>query len=326
MRRALFALLLCLLIVPASTAAASTDYQYGKPLQHENLTLVPVYPPTGTPTYNQEYLTFAEATQEGLIKVTELNGNTSDAQVSAVHVTSKTDKPIFLMAGEVILGGKQDRIISNNTIIPPRKKKLKVDVFCVEQGRWDGKKAGFRASGKVGHSKLRSKAMFEANQGAVWGEVAEQNQKSKVAPSTGTYRATLDQKEVSKDADKYVRALLPRVKADQKAIGLVVAIDGNVKSMDVFANPNLFAKMREPLVESYALTAVSSETKSDKSVTRKDLDQLNKRVAKARKPKSKKRDKASGEAQNAYYDTPDTKSAVTRSEDGAPVHEFMSVE
>ena len=322
--RTLFIVTMLCMLLPSLATAQATDYRYGTPMQHANLTLVPVYPPKGTPTFSQQYMTFAEAAREKLIKVTELNGNTSNAQVSAVHVTNRSDKPIFLMAGEVILGGKQDRVISNNTIVAPRKKKLEVAVFCVEQGRWDGRRAEFQASGKVGHSKLRSKAMFANSQDEVWAEVADQNKKSKVAPSTGTYRATLDQKELTAASSRYVAVLLPLIAADSRAIGVVVAIDGHVKSMDVFANPSLFAKMRTQLVHAYAQTAASSDDPRQTKFDPSELGRLNQRLADAEKAPKKAR--PSGQAHNDYFDTPDTKTAVTRSQEGEAVHRFMSVE
>ncbi len=319
-------LLLALLsiMLPLTAAAEPPNYRYGAPIVHQNLTLVPVYAPPNTPAFTEQYLTFTEAAAEGLIKVTELDGNTSSAQVAAVHVTSTTDKPIFLMAGEVILGGKQDRIISSNTIVPARARKLTVAVFCVEQGRWDGKQASFTASGKVGHSKLRSKAMFENEQSAVWSEVAEQNKKTGTSPSTGTYRATLDHKALAAASQTYVAALLPPLSADTRALGVVVAIDGQIKSMDVFANELLFAKMREPLVESYAVAAASSETKNNAKLDPAELATLNQRLADTQNAAPKPR--SSGAADTAYSATPNAKSAVTTSKDGKTVHRFMTVE
>lgn len=321
MRHALF-ILFALLAAPSVAFAA--DYKYGEPIAHENLTIVPVYPAEPLPDDLDDYLTFSEASDSGLIKVTELNGSTSDAQVSAVHVTSKADKPIILLAGEVILGGKQDRIISTNTIVEPGTKKLRVSVFCVEEGRWDGRQAGFQASKKVAHRKLRKAAIFEENQQKVWDEVAEQNEKSKVAPGTGTYRATLEKGELARRVETMTRAVLPRLAADARAIGVVVAIDAKIRSVDAFANPRLFAKVREQLVKSYVLAAVTSKKPNDDALEPAELAGLNDKIAD--NAGAAERTKPSGEADNVYYDKADKKRAVTRSKDGKKVHDFVSFE
>ncbi len=316
--RTLFALLVVLLF---ATPALAADYTYGEPIAHENLTLVPVYPAKSVELPKEDFLTFAEASDKGVIKVTELNGNTSDARVQAVHVTSNADKPILLLAGEVILGGKQDRIISTSTIVEPGTKKLEVAVFCVEQGRWDGRQAQFRASKKVAHQKLRKAAIFEESQQKVWDEVSEQNEKSKVAPSTGTYRATLDQAGVAKKVAAMKKSVLPKLSADKKAIGIVAAVDGEIRSLDAFANPKLFAQMRDQLVESHVLAAVTSESPKKEALPAADISALNERIADGKQ--TSKRDKSSGAAENTYFEDDRKKKAVTRSKEGAKVHEAV---
>ena len=308
------------LLLVASPAFAA-EYRYGKPIKHDNLTLVPVYPADAAATPNEDYLTFGEASDQKVIEVTELNGNTSDAQVEAVHVTSKAEKPILLLAGEVILGGKQDRIISTTTIVEPGTNKLRVAVFCVEQGRWDGRRAQFRASKKVAHGKLRKAAIFEENQQKVWDEVASQNKKSAASTSTGTYRATLDKKDVARKVKAMTAAVLPPLRADKNAIGVVAAVDGEVRSLDAFANPVLFAKLRDQLVESHVLAAVTSETPDEKPLSKDAITGLNKRIED--REDTKDRAKPSGEAENTYSEDDRKQKATTRTKSGDKVHEAI---
>lgn len=302
----LFATILLTATSASAQQPTKSRYQVGAAISYKNMTVAPLYVAGGvTMGAQEEYLTLVEATKAGAISVTELNGKTSGAQVRAVHVTNKSKKPIFLMAGEVILGGKQDRIISNTTVVEPGAKKLKVAVFCVEKNRWDGRTAKFKASGKIGHSKLRGRATYDKKQDSVWKEVATQNAKSKAAPKTETYKASL--KAAQKSARRYVQAMEAKLGADKRAVGMVVAIGGKPVAMDAFANPRLFGKLRPALIESYALEAATTETKG--VATTPSLQAFVKEATTAKQAKAAE---ASGDIMNDYTQSRATKGSKAR--------------
>lgn len=60
-----------------------------------------------------------------------------DGDVNRLMVVNNSDKPLYLMPGEVIVGGKQDRTIGQEIVIAPSKKPVPIDAFCVEHGRWN---------------------------------------------------------------------------------------------------------------------------------------------------------------------------------------------
>jgi hypothetical protein len=294
-------------------------FKQGEPLAYENLTVFPLYPAQADAAPQEDFLTFEEASAQKKIEVTELDGNENSAQVNAVHVSNVGDRPIFLLAGEIILGGKQDRVVGQSTVIPPKQAKVQVQVFCVEQGRWDGR-AGFQASGKMGHAKLREMAVFQNNQGLVWREVAEANQKRGAAPSTGTYRASLEQAGQDQRTQAYVDALLPSLAKDDKAIGVAVAIDGKLDAVDTFMNPKLFGRVREKLLYAYALEAASSpEAGQKKQASAQDAEGFFQEIQKAQQTQ---RQTKSGEATNIYFDDAELSGVKTQGEGQAPVHTF----
>ena len=71
-----------------------------------------------------------------------LTGEPIDEQgpVNSLTLANRAKLPLFLLSGEVVIGGKQDRIIGKNTVVAPRTTET-VPVFCVEHGRWSGRKA-----------------------------------------------------------------------------------------------------------------------------------------------------------------------------------------
>ena len=224
----------------------------GDPFTHENLAVYPVR--SSVHAEIAEYLTLDEALKEGLIEVTEK----ADAEVSSVFVTNHADLPVYLMAGEVILGGKQDRVVAKDTIVPAHAKAYEVAVFCVEPHRWAGDSGHFKRSDLQASTSVRKAAQVEGDQGAVWAEVASENEVARAAPQTGTYRAGATEGRVAEAAQAYVDALLPELEEQGDAVGMVVAVDGEVVSADVYGSQSLFQKLQRKLLTAHARDAAAS--------------------------------------------------------------------
>ena len=99
-----------------------------------------------------------------------------------LKVTNKGDAPAFLMAGEQLSGGKQNRVLNASILVAPHSE-LPIPVSCVERGRWAYRSAKFGSAGSSSHSRLR-KLMHAhttmsyraagkptSRQGEVWQEV-----------------------------------------------------------------------------------------------------------------------------------------------------------
>src|SRR4029077_11273513 len=59
--------------------------------------------------------------------------------VNRLMVVNRSDKPLYLMPGEVIVGGSQDRTVAQSAIIAANSEPIAIDVYCVEHGRWGGR-------------------------------------------------------------------------------------------------------------------------------------------------------------------------------------------
>jgi ARG/rhodanese/phosphatase superfamily protein len=239
----------------------------GAPVSYQNLTVFPLYA-TNHPK-DAGYLVLDEGMATGKVKVTEMGRGGS---VNQLTVENQSQKPLFLMAGEVILGGQQDRIIGQDTIVPARTTQS-VAVFCVEHGRWTGGKE-FQSGKAMAHQKLRDKANFEGQQ-KVWDEVAAKNATRKIENATGTYRdvATESSADLAKTVTGYERTIgagLAKAGGAVKRpdgtpapmVGVAVAIDGEVVGIERFASGELFQKVQGKLLRSYYLQAVDSSKPS----------------------------------------------------------------
>jgi hypothetical protein len=213
-----------------------------------NLTVFPVYSPSlrDSPA---GYLTLDEALQQRVILVKEMPA----AEVNRVSVTNKAGKPIYLLAGDIILGGKQDREVARDTIVPKGATDLAVEVFCVEHGRWEG--ALRFSSGTVASAGLRLETQKSREQGRVWDRVAQEAQAMQAVTPSGTYRAVAGSPASRGEIDAAVKALGAPLANDRRAVGLVAAINGKVSAADLFADRRLFQKELPKLLKSYALDA-----------------------------------------------------------------------
>jgi len=224
----------------------------GDPFTHGNLAVYPVR--SSVRAEIAEYLTLDEALKEGLIEVTERE----NAEVNSVFVTNHADLSVYLMAGEVILGGKQDRVVAKDTIVPAHAKAYEVAVFCVEPHRWAGDSEHFKMSDLQASTSVRKAAQVNGDQGAVWAEVASENEVAGAAPQTGTYRAGATEGRVAQAAQAYVDALLPELEKESDAVGMVVAVDGELVSADVYGSQPLFRKLQRKLLVAHARDAAAS--------------------------------------------------------------------
>jgi len=126
--------------VDASTPSmqAGNGVVMGEPVVRGTMALVPLYPANLMRANEERFLTLAEAVESG--KVTVVDSESADT----VYIVNKSNCPVYLMCGEIIFGGKQDRVIAQDTVVPAeRDKRFKIDVFCVERNRWSPGETGY---------------------------------------------------------------------------------------------------------------------------------------------------------------------------------------
>jgi hypothetical protein len=207
-------------------------------------------------------------------------------QVNQLMVVNKSGKPLYLMPGEVIVGGSQDRTIGNEMTIAPTGKPVPIDVFCVEHGRWRARDNDESASLYVAleaTDSLKAKALADqAQQGyfartaaplskagrvavqsdksqqAVWDNVSKNNEALRVDSESGTFTRSYADKRVQSELEPYVAGLTAKVSGQNRVVGAIVAINGKIESLDVFESTPLFRKLWPKLLKSYALDAVST--------------------------------------------------------------------
>jgi hypothetical protein len=285
-------------LLQAGEAAPASGYSLLSPIRSGNLTVFPVVASKSYDTV--EFLTLDEGLRSGDVVVTEAGQARGlirhrprdpailhpirDAEVNRLVLVNNSKRPLLLLAGEIVTGGKQDRVIGKDRIVPPESDPVDLSVFCVEPGRWvaaNGKSDfGYLAGGAAGllaAPVVRSKAMGAKDQQQVWDSVrrsqsamAESVEVTGAAPavnSTTSYARVMDNKEVQKQVDAVAEPVrrnyesVIRQLRDKNAVGVVVAVNGEIVWADIFASTQLLQKYWPKLARSYATEAVVTRAK-----------------------------------------------------------------
>jgi hypothetical protein len=167
----------------ASGPDSSSGWRIGEPVTYETLTIFPVLSSQDAYTADFETLDAALASGEAIVAEQgeymrrSRNGvepalmTSGGAQVNQLVLVNRGKKPLLLLAGEVVSGGKQDRIIGKDRIIPIGAQPLPLDVFCVEHSRWTNGGATFAAAKTMVHPTVREQAAVDQDQNKVWAAV-----------------------------------------------------------------------------------------------------------------------------------------------------------
>jgi hypothetical protein len=240
------ALLLAVPRVPAASSGFADEVRVGAPIAKGNLSVFPLKLRSAGGAA-AEPATLDEAVARKQLAIQE--SGTGD--VNALEVENRGDRAVLLLAGELVLGGKQDRIIGRSMVLAPRSR-TRVPVFCVEHGRWNGGKA-FESGGAMGHAELR-KVALSGDQSRVWAEVKRANERLGTTNASDTYRAAA--RKLGGEVGPLASELAEALARDAEVAGLAVAIDGEVVAVEWFSSPRVFARIREKLVASYVAQAL----------------------------------------------------------------------
>lgn len=230
----------------------------------KNLAIYPIY---ARQTFKQangnigKYLPLKTALEQKKVKITESEGGET---VNTLFIQNTSQDTVIILGGEVVQGGKQDRMISQDVVVPPGSRKINLSVHCVEHGRWtyhDGNSRNFNNSYTVPNTEVRKAGTVKKNQQAVWDKVSEVTIKNKAKSETGTYSAIESSSSYKKDILEYKAAVLNFLKNKANAIGFVAVSGDKILGCDMFATVDLFRNQLDNLISSYSTEAITNGSK-----------------------------------------------------------------
>ena len=289
---------------PTPAGKPDGEWRLLEPISYENLTVFPVVASSGYDT--GAFLTLEEGLSHGDVIVREQGAETlvrdrdgrrpvvqnyGGASVNQLVLVNRSKRPLLLLAGELVSGGKQDRVIAQDRIVAPGAEPLPLDVFCVEHGRWSaGSK--FTAAKTIVHPSVREQAAMNKKQADVWASVtggttanadsatvaaapprvpsAALAETVTVEAQTQSYSKIYESRRVGPSVDALVNEVQRRFRKEtaglkgERVVGVVIAYGGEVAWSDIFASGKLFDSYWSKLLRSYAVEAVARPSLREK--------------------------------------------------------------
>ena len=282
---------------PTPQPKAEGDWRILDPVTYENISVFPVVASYGQDT--SAFLTLEEGLATGEVVVRERGSEEmvrgrdgrlvyipqpTGASVNQLVLLNRSKRPLLLLAGELVSGGKQDRVIGKDRIVPVGAPPLPLDVFCVEHGRWTGS-SQFAAALTIVHPSVRERAAVDQKQTEVWDAVRSGSTAAQPAagPSprisrselqtaiasnahTEAYEKIYQSSAVGVSIDDFVAEVQRRFASatsglkGERVVGVVVAYGGEVAWSDIFASGDLFDHYWRKLLRSYAVEALARPT------------------------------------------------------------------
>jgi hypothetical protein len=235
----------------------------GEGMAHERMVVFPLFAAAqGTSAPKPRvlaYRTLGQAIAEGAVQVKER----PSASVPELVIHNQGQAVVLIVDGEEIVGGQQNRVVNTSFLIGAQTEML-LPVTCVEHGRWHHTSDTF-SSGEYSYHKLRASKYEQvtksyrstgrplADQGEVWAEVAERES------ITGSHSPTGAMHEIYQTRDHDLSAYEKAFPYAAGAVGMLVALSGEVAGVDLFDQPDTAQTFWNKLLRSYALDALVGE-------------------------------------------------------------------
>jgi hypothetical protein len=195
-----------------------------------------------------EVLTLDEGRTRGVLTVVER----AQASVPELIAENRGKIPVLMLAGEILIGGKQNRVLREDLLLPPLSGPRNIAVYCVEQGRWNEGRKDFESRSSVVQPSVRSEVLRKADQGRIWSGVAAATRSARAAAPTGSYQAVYESSDVRAHLDRTTRPLETPASG---ALGAAVFVGQSLAGVDAFHADSLFAREWPKLLRAYALDA-----------------------------------------------------------------------
>jgi hypothetical protein len=192
-------------------------------------------------------------------------------QVGQLEIENLSDVfDLYVQAGDVVKGGRQDRTLGVDFVLPPKSGRVPVPSFCVESGRWhrrEAEEAGSFSSSKssLSSKKLRMATKMSKCQGEVWEKVAETQSDLNAsldselcaAASPTSYQLTVEHEDLRKRKEQYLGALGGILEGKADALGFAFAINGEINTADTYGSGVLFRHLWSKLLDAAVLEAIA---------------------------------------------------------------------
>ena len=274
-------------VLAGSPVVGQSAYRISAPYTHKNLTIFLIHGEDAS--RNKDLITLQEALEMKVFKVYE----TEDVNELMVENLSKTHD-VFIQSGDIVKGGKQDRVLAISVIIPRNSGKVSIEAFCVESDRWEGRGNESKMEFLSSDDRIVSKELKVATNGTisgsgtgsgsgsgrgsgdedgavggsqteVWKEVAiaQQNISANMVvdvtatSSKSSLQLSLENKKLAKAREEFASKFAAAAEGKKDVIGYAFAINGKINSADIYLSNHLFSKLWPKMLKAAVVEAIS---------------------------------------------------------------------
>lgn len=223
---------------------------YDSAWEYKSLKLIPVRAKDLGGRPGPRMMSLNKALEQGIATISE-RGSASTENVHWLKVKNTSDQSLYVGSGQTFTGGRQDRMVTKDTILAPTGKDQYIPVMCIEEGRWSEKEKKLLFS-NYANMKLRQVLDKSKNQVLVWKEIFIQLDSADFNSPTFAYSALKQNKNYIIKEEEYLKYFKEKFKSSDSSIIGFVCVSGNkVIGTDIFAYKAMFYDELEPLLYGY---------------------------------------------------------------------------
>jgi len=248
-------LFLCRILQAQEITYDNVYVDYDSAIEFKNLRIIPIRPKNGFGNGVPRVISLSQAMKQGIATITE-RGSASTENVHFLRINNHSDQTIYISSGEVVSGGRQDRIIAQDTLLEPNGRDQYVSAMCVEELRWSDKEKKFSYENYANPS-LRKVLDESKNQVLIWREIAKQLGEGNIPNKSSAYLSRIADKKMTQLNDEYYQFFQKKFKTmDSTIVGFVCMSGDKVIGSDIYASTDLFYNQLDPLLKGYCDQAV----------------------------------------------------------------------
>lgn len=217
------------------------------------------------PQNSFNYISGPEAVKNELLQVKEVG---QAGNVNNLNLFNLSDKYVFFMDGDILVGAKQNRVLNTSVLVAPNSK-ITLPVSCVEQGRWSAISDKFNASDYITPQKLRAKKSraveenlkyqksFMAKQGEVWDDV------DNYSMSFSIKSPTMNLMDIYENKKKDFESFIDNFPVNEDANGLAIFTDRELLNVDLFNRTDIYREYYPKILRSTAMEVFALKDKQN---------------------------------------------------------------
>ncbi len=219
-----------------------------------------------TPEKNTfEYISGQSAIAKNFVEVREVSLSGS---VNNLELINHSDKYIFFLDGDILVGAKLNRLLKTSVFIAPNKKQT-LPFSCVEQGRWISISSKFSSTEYISPDILRAKKIRAVNRNLREGRghFADQGEVWKVVDEFlaihNSISTTMDFTKVYLDKEKDFNDFIKQFSVNNDSNGVAVFVDNSPLGIDILNRTDIDQEYFQKRLKGIALEVFNSKEKEN---------------------------------------------------------------